>query len=118
MRTVSELLRLNLHGVFGNRDAAGRQDNATLAYSPDVVFTDPEGTVVGREALLAKAAALLKEAPETFELVEDGVPYVSETAGALPWAFGPSGAPVVRGIDVITVENGVITALSAILADA
>jgi len=118
MSTVPELLRLNLHAVFGNRDAAGRRDAAARIYSPDVVFTDPEGTVVGPEAVLAKAAALLDDVPEAFVLVEDGHAYVSDAAGALPWAFGPEGAPVVHGVDVVAVENGVITSLTAILAEA
>ncbi|MFE5410542.1 nuclear transport factor 2 family protein [Microbacterium sp. NPDC056569] len=118
MSTVAELLRLNLHGVFGNRDAAERRDAAARAYSPEVVLTDPEGIVVGPEAVLANAGALLKEAPEEFVLVEDGPAYTSDTTGVLPWAFGPAGAPVVRGIDLITVENGVIVSLTVLLAEA
>ena len=118
MSIVAELLRVNLHDVFGNRDAAQRRAAAAQAFSPDVAFTDPEGAVVGTEALLAKAADLLGGAPAEFVFVEDGPAYVSATTGAQPWAFGPAGAPVVRGIDVITVENGVITALTTVLAEA
>ncbi|MBW9108250.1 nuclear transport factor 2 family protein [Microbacterium ureisolvens] len=117
MSTVAELLRLNLHGVFGNRDAAVRRDAAARAYSPGVTLTDPEGTVVGPEAVLASAAALLKDAPEESVLVEDGPAYASDTTGVLPWAFGPPGAPVVRGIDLITVENGMITSTTVLLAE-
>jgi hypothetical protein len=118
MSTVAELLHLNLHGVFGNRDAAQRREAAARAYSPGVVLTDPEGTVVGPEAVLSSAERLLKDAPEEFVLVEDGPAYVSETTGVLPWAFGPAGAPVVRGLDLITVDDGAITSLTVLLAEA
>lgn len=117
MATVSELLTANLHDVFGNRDRASRRAAIERTYAPDVTFTDPEATVVGQDALEQKAAELLDGAPGAFQFVEEGRRYVSATHGALAWGFGPVGAPVVRGVDVIEVRDDVIVALTTVLAE-
>jgi len=88
MATVSELLTANLHDVFGNRDA-----------------------------LEQKAAELLERVPGAFQFVEEGRRYASDTHGALAWGFGPVGAPVVRGIDVVEVRDGVVVALTTFFAE-
>ncbi|GAA1914731.1 hypothetical protein GCM10009775_04120 [Microbacterium aoyamense] len=117
MASVSELLAANLHEVFGNRDADARRTRIEAIYAEDVVFTDPEGTVHGRHAVEEKAAALLASAPENFVFAEDGERYVGSDIGALAWAFGPSEAPVARGIDVLTVANGYITHIRTFFID-
>lgn len=117
MPSVADLLHANLHDVFGARDAAARHAAVERTYAADVTFTDPEGTVTGRDALEAKAAALLEAAPVDFVFADDGLRYVSHDTGALAWAFGPAGVPVVRGIDVITVRDGVITSVVTVFAD-
>jgi hypothetical protein len=116
MTSTPELLHANLHDVFANRDAAGRREAIDRIYAEDVVFTDPEGEVRGRDALAEKAAALLASLPETFAFTEDGPQYVSESAGALAWTLGPEGAPAVRGVDVIRVADGRIVSLLTVLA--
>jgi hypothetical protein len=117
MPSVADLLDANLHAVFGTRDAAARHAAVERTYAPDVTFTDPEGTVTGRQALEAKAAALLAGVPDDFVFADDGRRYVSQDTGALAWAFGPAGAPVVRGIDVITVRDGVIASVTTVFAE-
>jgi ketosteroid isomerase-like protein len=117
MTTVSELLSANLHGVFGNRDAEARRERIETIYTEDVVFTDPEGTVRGRASIEQKAAELLAGAPDDFVFAEDGERYVGADIGALAWAFGPAGAPVARGIDVLTVANGQITSVRTFFID-
>jgi len=117
MATVSELLTANLHDVFGNRDATSRRAAIERTYSPDVTFTDPEGTAVGWDALEQKAAELLETVPGAFQFVEEGRRYVSETHGALAWGFGPVGAPAVRGIDVVEVRDGVVVSLTTFFAE-
>jgi SnoaL-like domain len=114
--TASELLRANLHGVFGERDQAKRRTAAAATYTEDVAFSDPEGAVVGPEAVEAKAAALLDGAPG-FVFAEDGPVYaMGDGRAALPWAFGPEGAPVVHGLDVITIVDGRISAVLTFVA--
>lgn len=115
MATPRELLHGNLHDVFGNRDAAARRAAIEALYTSDVTFTDPEGTVTGHDALEQKAAALLASAPESFVFARDGVEYTSPDTAALAWAFGPADAPVARGIDIITIRDGRISALHTLL---
>jgi hypothetical protein len=117
MATVHELLDTNLHRVFNNRDAADRRRVIGETYTEDVEFTDPEGTVIGRDALDEKAGDLLGTVPADFEFVTDGIHYTSADTGALPWAFGPLGAPVVRGLDIVTVRDGLISAMRTLLVE-
>ncbi len=112
MATVLELLDSNLHEVFGNRDAAARRARIDEVYTDDVLFTDPDGPATGRAIVEERAAKLLGELPADFVFAADGIAYTSEDAGALAWTLGPvGGAPVARGIDVITVRNGRIATL-------
>jgi hypothetical protein len=113
--TARQLLDSNLVQVFGNRDAASRRDAIDVTYAEDVAFTDPEGTVTGRDALEAKAAALIDSAPADFDFAPDGLEYVGANSAALAWTFGPAGNPVARGIDVITIADGRISALTTML---
>ena len=115
MASVRELLDSNLLEVFGNRDAPSRRAAIDAVYSDDVIFTDPEESVTGRDALAAKAAALLDGAPADFVFAPDGLPYVGVDTAALAWTFGPSGSPVARGIDIITVRDGQISVLTTLL---
>jgi hypothetical protein len=115
-RSIDELLAANLHGVFGERDEAARRDTAAGLYTDEVRFADPEGTVVGREAVLTKAAALLDGAPGLV-FADAGPVYSAGDRFALAWTLGPSGAePVARGIDVVTVADGRISAVLTLLA--
>ncbi|WP_395242764.1 nuclear transport factor 2 family protein [Agromyces sp. MMS24-K17] len=115
MASVTELLNANLHEVFGNRDAEARGRAVEAIYTDDVAFTDPEGTSVGRAALGQKAAALIDGAPAEFGFTADGIAYTGDDTGALAWAFGPAGSPVVRGIDIITVRDGRIAAIRTLV---
>ena len=91
-RTAVELLTANLHGVFGERDPGRRRAAADATYTADVRFVDPEETVVGVDALEAKAAALLEGAPG-FVFAEAGPAYVAATTPRWP---GPSGRRTVN----------------------
>ena len=115
MPTTAELLAANLHQVFGNRDAASRRAAIEATYTDDVEFADPEGVEIGLDALEKKAASLIDGAPTDFVFEEDGLAYTGPDAGALAWTFGPSGAPVARGIDLITVRDGKISTLRTLL---
>ena len=115
MSSVDELLDANVHRVFGNRDSASRRAAIREVYAQDVSFSDPEGSVTGWDALEGKAAALLNGVPDSFVFAEDGPRYTADDFGALAWAFGPIGAPVARGIDVITVRDGRIIELRTAL---
>jgi hypothetical protein len=118
MSAVHELLAANLHRVFGNRDAVSRRVAIDETYAEDVAFDDGEGAVVGREAIEQKVTALLSGVPADFVFAEDGIAYTSADTGVLSWAFGPTGSPVVRGVDIITVRDGLITAVKTLVVPA
>jgi len=101
--------------VFGERDRALRMASIEKVYAEDVMFTDPDGSVVGRRALDEKIEALLQNAPAEFTFTEDGPLYASADTGALAWAFGPAGAPVARGVDIMTIRDGQIATLLTLL---
>ena len=117
MSEIADLLAANLHRVFGNRDAGARRAAIEEVYAADVAFTDPDGAVVGWDALEEKAAALLSAVPDTFAFTDDGPVYAGGDFGALAWAFGPAGAPVARGIDAVTVRDGRIATLRTVFIE-
>ncbi len=55
MPDAAELLRMNLHEVFSERDPEKRRGAIERTYAEDVRFIDPQGEVVGREALNDRA---------------------------------------------------------------
>jgi hypothetical protein len=115
---LSALMHSNLLEIFGQRDAARRQEAMRRTYSKDIAFTDPEGTVHGYDAVDKQAQRILDKSPDTFVLAPDGPLYVlGDARAALPWAFGPVGGPAVaRGVDIATVLDGRITSLLTLLA--
>jgi hypothetical protein len=116
MPDAKELLHSNLHEVFSERDPDERRAAIERTYAEDVKFIDPEGEVVGRQALNDRAQKLLDDAPAEFVLEEDGPRYVSPETAALAWRLGPPGSPVARGIDILTVRDGRVSVLTTLLA--
>ncbi len=117
MASISELLDANLHAVFGNRDPISRRQAIEATFTAEVTFTDPDEVVRGWDASDAKAAGLLEQVPDTFVFTADGRRYIGDGIGALPGAFGPAGAPVLHGVDVITVENDLITTVATFFGE-
>jgi hypothetical protein len=115
---LSVLMHSNLIEIFGQRDAARRQEAMQRTYAEDIAFTDPEGTVHGYGAVDMQVKKVLDNAPETFVFTPDGPLYVlADARAALPWAFGPVNGPAAaRGIDIATIANGRITSLLTLLA--
>jgi SnoaL-like domain len=116
MPDPNELLNRNLHEVFAERDRDQRRAAIDRTYAKEVRFIDPEGEVVGRQALDERAQKLLGGAPAEFVFEEDGPRYTSADTAALPWRFGPPGRPVVRGIDILTIRDGRVSVLRTLLA--
>jgi hypothetical protein len=113
--TIAELMKANLEEVFNERDPERRRAVIARTYAPGVEFSDPEETLTGHEALDAKAQKLLDEAPD-FAFTPDGPVRVAADLGHLAWNFGPAGgAPVVRGMDIALVEDGLIARLYTLL---
>jgi SnoaL-like protein len=116
MPDAKELLYSNLHEVFSERDPERRRVAIERTYVEDVTFTDPEGEVVGRQALSDRAQKLLDDAPADFALEEDGPRYLGPDTAALAWRLGPPGSPVARGIDILTIRDGRVSVLRTLIA--
>jgi ketosteroid isomerase-like protein len=116
MREATELLHSNLLEVFGERDAERRWAAIGRTYTEDVTYTDPDGDFVGWQALSDRAQELLDGAPADFVFEEDGPRYVASDAAALAWRFGPPGKPVARGVDILTIRDGRISAVRTLIA--
>ncbi|GIF78649.1 nuclear transport factor 2 family protein [Asanoa siamensis] len=115
MATIEGLMRANLLEVFNERDPERRAAAIARTYVPDVRFSDPEATVIGHAAVGAKAQGLLDEQPG-FVFSAAGPVRVNDDLGYLAWNFGPEGQdPVVRGVDIALVDNGLITRLYTML---
>jgi hypothetical protein len=114
--TIPELLDANLHGVFGATNDANRLRAAEQAYSPDVTFTDPEGTFVGLQAVVTRAKTLADDAPRDWRFTDEGPIYSDQDSAALAWSLGPPNAePAARGIDIVTMAAGRITTITTLL---
>ena len=55
---IRELMLVNLFAVFNQRDAERRLEAIAGNYTDDVIWTDPEGTTHGHEALNDRAQKL------------------------------------------------------------
>jgi len=115
MPDARALLNANLHEVFSERDPDSRWAAIERTYAEDVRFIDPDAEVVGREPLNHRAQELLDRAPADYVLEEDGPQYVAGETAAMAWRLGPPGSPVARGIDVLTVEDGLVHVLRTLL---
>ena len=106
---VEKLMHANLLEVFNERDYDRRLEAAQRTYAEEIEFYDPEGHVIGQEAIVTKAQGLLDGAPE-FVFSPAGPVRIVDNMGYLPWNLGPEGAPaVVQGVDIGFAEGGLLT---------
>ena len=112
MELEIDLVRANLLEVFAERDPARRLAAIERIHSPRVVFTDPEGSVTGHQALDAKAGGILASSSPDFGFRAVGSAYSAGDVACIRWSFGPDGGPpVVTGTDVVVVSEGRISRL-------
>jgi hypothetical protein len=115
MSDAETLMHANLLEVFNERNPERRSAAVARTYAPDVVFSDPEGTVSGREAIYDKAQALLDGAPG-FVFRPSGPVYFGPDLACLAWEFGPEGQePVVKGVDIGSIADGVLVKVSTLV---
>jgi hypothetical protein len=115
MAEIAELMQANLLEVFGERDPQRRRAAIDRVYAADVRFSDPDEVVIGRAALDAKAQRILDGAPD-FVFSPSGPLRVVQDLGYQAWNLGPEGAePVVRGVDIALVRDGVIARVYTLL---
>ncbi|MBL7258605.1 nuclear transport factor 2 family protein [Paractinoplanes lichenicola] len=118
MDRLTELATNNLLRVFGERDPQARAAVIAETYAENVVFTDSEEELTGRDALDAKAQKLLDRTPGFVFRPAGPVQTVGNLA-MLAWELGPADAPaVVTGVDILLVENDVVVKLYTIVNEA
>ena len=84
-------------------------------YTDDVIWTDPDGTTQGHEAMNEQAQRLLDRMPD-FVFSAAGPVRVSRDLGLLAFSLGvPDQPPAVSGIDVALVRGGRIPRLYTLL---
>jgi hypothetical protein len=112
---ANELLRIQ-HEVTSERDPEKRRAAIDRAYVEDLRFLNAEADVMGREAFSDRLQQILDDAPVDFVLEEDGPAYVGPDTAGQPWRFGPPGNPVIRGMDVLTLRDGMVSVVRGLVA--
>ena len=113
---VKKLMKQNLLGVFGERDADKRRSMIAKIWDSKGIFIDPHGRYVGHTAINDAAEQLQNRLPGfAFSELADGDAYSG--VGRIHWGFGPPDEPrKVTGIDVLVAsDNGRIAALYTFL---
>jgi SnoaL-like domain len=107
----ARLLERMLEGVFNEPDAGRRAAVIAEVFAEDVVFTDPERTVRGRDDLAAAVTGLLAQGPGLVFAPAGPFRGVGDL-GMRAWRLGPpGGSPVLGGLDVVQVADGRIARL-------
>jgi SnoaL-like domain len=112
---IRELMLANLFAVFNERDPKRRLKAIARNYTEDVIWTDPDGTTQGHEAMNEQAQRLLDRMPD-FVFSAAGPVHVSHDLGLLNFNLGePAQPPAVSGVDVALVRDGRIAVLHTLL---
>jgi SnoaL-like protein len=112
---IRELMLGNLFTVFNERDPARRSKVIAANYTDDVIWTDPDGTTVGHQALNEQTQKLLDRLPD-FVFSAAGPVHISRDLSLLAFNYGvPEQPPAFSGIDVALVRDGRIAVLHTIL---
>jgi 1-acyl-sn-glycerol-3-phosphate acyltransferase len=112
---IRELMLVNLFAVFNERDAERRLKAIAGNYTDDVIWTDPEGTTHGHEALNDRAQKLL-DGLAGFVFTAAGPIHVRRDLGHLAFNLGaPEQPPAVSGYDVALVRDGRIAVLYTLM---
>jgi SnoaL-like domain len=112
---IRELMLANLFAVFNEREPKRRLKAITRNYAEDVIWSDPDGTTQGHEAMNEQAQKLLDRMPD-FVFSAAGPVHVSLDPGLLSFNLGvPEQPPAVSGADVALVRDGRIAVLHTLL---
>ena len=113
---IRELMLVNLFAVFNERDPERRLKAIADNNTEDVIWTDPDGTTRGHEAVSERAHNLLDGVPD-FVFTAAGRIHVSRDLGHLAFNLGvPEQPPAVSGYDVALVRDGRIAVLYTLLS--
>ena len=112
---IRELLLLNLFAVFSERNPERRAKAIAANYTADVIWSDPDVTTQGHEAMNERAQEVIDRTPD-FVFTAAGPVHVLRDLGQLAFNLGvPEQPPAVSGYDVALVRDGRIAALYTLL---
>jgi SnoaL-like domain len=112
---IRELMLASLFAVFNVRDPERRLEAIARNYTEDVIWSDPDGTTQGHEAMNEQAQKLL-DGMHDFVFSAAGPVHVSRDLGLLAFNLGvPEQPPAVSGIDGALVRDGRIARLYTLL---
>ena len=112
---IRQLMLANLFAVFNERDPKCRLEAIERNYTEDVIWSDPDGTTQGHQALNEQAQKLLDRIPG-FVFAAAGPVHVSRDLGLLTFNLGiPEQTPAVSDVDVALVRDGRIAVLHTLL---
>jgi len=112
---IRELMLVNLFALFSERDPERRMRAIVANYTEDVIWSNPEATTSGREALNERAQKFLDSTPD-FVFTATGPVHVLRDLGYLPFTLGvPEQPPASIGYDVAQVRDGRIAVLYTLL---
>src|SRR5260370_15999942 len=110
-----ELLKRNLHEVFGERNAMRRRERIAELWTVDCTFVDNDGEHQGQDALDGAIARIQEHTPG-FVFSEIGTPQAHHGIGRMSWGYGPQGEPPkVTGLDVAVIRESKIAAMYTFL---
>ena len=109
--SISTLLLRNLHGVFGENDAARRRAAIDEIFTEDCVFYEPSGVYRGRDEI-DRVAGKIKATHPDFRYQPIRPPEELGNSGRVQWVSGaPGAAPAYAGTDFIIARDGRIAAV-------
>ena len=111
---IRELMLANLFAVFSERDPKRRLDVIARNYTEDVIWSDPDGTIQGHEAMNEQAQKLLDRMPD-FAFSAAGAVHVSRDLGLLSFNLEAQKQPPAVSGDVALVRDGRIAVLHTLL---
>ena len=111
---IENLIKRNLHEVFGELNAKKRREAIAELWTEDCVFIDHSGKSHGRDELDRVVAALHQRLPG-YVFGELGPVDVLHESGRLAWSYGRPGQEPIKGVDVVLVRDGRISLMLTFL---
>jgi hypothetical protein len=105
-----------LHEVTSERDPEGRLAAIKRPYVDDLSFWIQKGRSRGVMLLATASRRFSTTLRRTSCWRRNGAAYVGPDTAAQPWRFGPPGNPVIRGMDVVTLRDGMVSIVRGLVA--
>jgi hypothetical protein len=115
-QSIGHLLERSFTEIWNERDSTRRLAAIERLYAPDFRFFESDAVFEGRAATQARIEELQGQWPAGSFFQFDGAARVNHNLVQLSWNLGPAGHPLIFGMDVAVVEQGMIKSLYLFLA--